>query len=434
MRPKILSLKNFVLLALAAGIAFGLFSWLNSGGHLPWEGKADTAGKIAFVSDRDGGRRHIFLMDGATGAGVVRLSSDAKADDREPAFSPDGAEIAFVADRHGVVPQLYQMNAEPGARLLQRTRTSGTKEQPQHLGRKGIFFLDAGKIASISADSSDADAIFPTVEDIKDKYGSLFDQGGIDSFSVSPDGEKVAAVLGVEGGEAVLVFFHDSGDLVALGVARKAFCGFAADGSLLAAFFGGDEKDAPRAEPIGLYVPSSMSPEQKATYRVPALTGAMVLSQDTPEGADAGLLRIPPTSGGVNRIVRFDDQLKAQAGAPLPPEVMPDSFAPSPDGKRAAIALSEGVAAGVYVIPLTQDGTGGQVYNKPSEHPAWSPDGSRLAFASEGDIYVAPTDGSAAPTNLTKGQGKNSRPVWSPQKPKAGGAGEGAAMAAAAKQ
>ena len=40
---------------------------------------------------------------------------------------------------------------------------------------------------------------------------------------------------------------------------------------------------------------------------------------------------------------------------------------------------------------------------------AWSPDGSRIAYAGAGNIYVAPLDG-GAPTLLAEG----SEPLWSP--------------------
>ena len=49
--------------------------------------------------------------------------------------------------------------------------------------------------------------------------------------------------------------------------------------------------------------------------------------------------------------------------------------------------------------------------------PAWSPDGSRIAWSSERDgnreIYVMDADGSN-PTNLTGDPGYDSSPAWSP--------------------
>jgi TolB protein len=49
--------------------------------------------------------------------------------------------------------------------------------------------------------------------------------------------------------------------------------------------------------------------------------------------------------------------------------------------------------------------------------PAWSPDGSRIAFLTgrdgNGEIYVMNADGSG-PTNLTNNPAEDYDPVWSP--------------------
>ena len=64
--------------------------------------------KIAFTSDRDG-NPEIYVMN-ADGSGQTRLTNNG-ADDRRPAFSPDGTKIAFASDRDGNW-EIYVMNAD----------------------------------------------------------------------------------------------------------------------------------------------------------------------------------------------------------------------------------------------------------------------------------------------------------------------------------
>lgn len=64
--------------------------------------------RIAFESVVDG-KRSIWVMQ-ADGEGIRRLT-DGNGDDSSPAWSPDGARIAFMSDRDGN-PEVYVMNAD----------------------------------------------------------------------------------------------------------------------------------------------------------------------------------------------------------------------------------------------------------------------------------------------------------------------------------
>jgi TolB protein len=83
----------------------------------------------------------------------------------------------------------------------------------------------------------------------------------------------------------------------------------------------------------------------------------------------------------------------------------------SPDGSKIAFASRGGIdvmnADGSGRVSLTA-GSGDDGFD-----PAWSPDGSKIAFSRGSDIYVMNADGSA-PARLTTAEGDDFQPAWSP--------------------
>jgi TolB protein len=103
------------------------------------------------------------------------------------------------------------------------------------------------------------------------------------------------------------------------------------------------------------------------------------------------------------------------------------NFAPawSPDGQRIAFERRVGRqkyspcsgcgrASTFEVWVMNADGTEARMLARDGAQPSWSPDGAKLAFERQSDIYVMTADGSGQ-RNLTRGSGRReSSPVWSP--------------------
>jgi TolB protein len=98
------------------------------------------------VSDRDG-NDEIYVM-AADGTDVVRLTND-PAEDTSPAWSPDGAKIAFVSDRDGN-DEIYVMAAN-GSNQTNLTTSQADETLPQWSpdGSKIVYYSWDGSAVSI---------------------------------------------------------------------------------------------------------------------------------------------------------------------------------------------------------------------------------------------------------------------------------------------
>ncbi len=86
----------------------------------------------------------------------------------------------------------------------------------------------------------------------------------------------------------------------------------------------------------------------------------------------------------------------------------------SPDGSRIAFSSRRSGTFDLYV--MNADGTGTERLTsggKNDSHPTWSPSGTTIAFARAGDIYVMNADGSG-PRRVSDPSVEESEPAWSP--------------------
>ena len=92
-------------------------------------------------------------------------------------------------------------------------------------------------------------------------------------------------------------------------------------------------------------------------------------------------------------------------------------FAPAPGTSGAAQAPLLAFTRDGDVHTIRADGAGSRLLLRRAYSPAWSPDGSRLAFVSgrsgDEEIYVASADGKGV-RRLTRAAGPDLNPAWSP--------------------
>ena len=86
----------------------------------------------------------------------------------------------------------------------------------------------------------------------------------------------------------------------------------------------------------------------------------------------------------------------------------------SPDGSEIAFASRRNGTYDIYVMSADGTGTRELTSGKQNDnHPTWSPDGSQIAFERDGDIYVMDADGSGLQPISDVGA-EETDPAWSP--------------------
>ena len=323
--------------------------------------------EIAFQSYRDG-NYHIWAVE-PEGEGLRRITSG-PFDHREPHWSPDGRRMAFSSDRSGTY-DVWVMDLESGG-MEAWSSGEGDEWGP-------AWSPDGARMAYAVAGEGPAGLMLREIDGTTRRLSDL--DGRAEGISWSPDGSELTFVISGRG----------RADL-----ARVTL-------------------DGPRASaPQVISEPGEDVFPFRATY-TPG--GDLVYT------ADGHIVRQPSGGGaagtipfrGVVDIDRSGYRRSAREFGDTGPMPVRGISAPkvSPDGSQVAFAAVGDLwirEANGSATRLTDD-------SYLESHPAWSPDGRSLAFASDRlgsmDIWVRDL-ATGQDRRLTTGQGAEIRPVYRP--------------------
>ena len=371
-------------------------------------------GKSLVYAKGDGTNMDLYLLR-VGGRNPVNLTPDSPTDDRQPAFSPDGERIAFRSDRDGGGVFLMAASGESVTRLTDFGYHPSWSPEGGRIVVSPITFVSPSGIQGEITGLSVVDMKSGQVRALPVNARAL-------QPAWSPDGSRIAywGVRGKTGQRDLWTVAADGSDAASGGVPVTDDAAldwnptWSPDGRYL--YF-----SSTRGGPINLW---RVRIDQRAGHALdepePVTTpstwsGYLSFSRDGTRLAFASqafqstLLRVP-----------FDAAREVLTGRPEPilagTRAIRD-HALSPDDKWVAFTEA-GVPEDLFVARI--DGT---QYRRLTDDafrdrgPAWSPDGTRIAFYSDRsgsyDLWTIRPDGSGLAA-LTKGAGIPGFPVWSP--------------------
>ncbi len=373
--------------------------------------------RIAYQGYRDGTWR-IWTMaaDGSDQKAVTSGSFD----DREPHWSPDGSKIAFSSDRSGNY-DVWVLDVASGA-TTQVTRDPGNDMLP-------TWSPDGREIAFVSARSS-APGVYATTTDGRERLvaassgspgtPSWTPDGRQVLFSVLPAGFNASGPASLMLGSTSIATGEDYFPFRAQWLNADEFL-YPADGRIKRRSLKSNRVDTVEFTATLKVAPASYTRKirdfDSATPRPVKGIIHPVMSPDGRQIAFAALGDIwtmPVDLSGTDGAVKTGEPRR------LTDDVFVDTDpAWSPDGGKIAFASDRAGGMDIWVRDL-KTGADRRLSSLPNADmaPSWSPDGKSIVFISnadfeQGEVYVVPAEGGEPQRILDRSFGVG-YPSWSP--------------------
>jgi len=372
--------------------------------------------KLAFTSNRTGSLQ-IWVTD-ASGGNPTQLTKEG--DNVVPTWSLDGKQVAFGSKRTGHF-EIWVMNAD-GSGQKQLTKTD------DKVGNNGAAWSPGGKHIAFSSTRSGHYAIWVIDPDgahpsqLTFPYGDRYPDANAPAWS--PDGKKIAFWSGLE---------HRYGNVFVMdadGSNRKQLTDQPAGINCDEPAWSPDGKkiiyatNRPGSDGIGNWIMNADGSDQKVLHTNTYIRGRISWQPGSHPATAAS--PAPATSGdardgkhGLIALTLRDAAMRLQIFTILPDGTSQkqltfegDNGRPewSPDGTKIVFAsIRDGKP---LVGVMAADGSSQKMLTT-GKAPCWSRDGRRIAFARDGQIWVMDADGSNI-RQITNSDTVKSGPSWSP--------------------
>ncbi len=411
----VIAAASYVVLALrgsgaAAGVVASNFTKVTADPGVEWFPSFAPDGQWLVYSGEAAGNRDIYLLS-VGGQNPINLTADSKEADDQPAFSPDGEQIAFRSERQGggifvmgrtgeavrrVVPFGYRPAWSPdGTRLA--LATENVDLNPQNSETRGELWV-ADVRTGATRRITEVDASMPAWSPHGQRLAFF--------HRLSQPGGHIWSVP-VEGGEPV----HLTG-----GTGRDWSPAWSPDGRYL--YFVSDRGGAMNLWRVRVNEKSGTAEGEPEPVTTPATSLAHVsVAADGKHLAYSSVL----VTTNVQR-ARFDPVRGAVVGEPEWITSGSQRWAnpdPSPDGQNVVCYSLVDPEGHLYVMRSDGSGRPRQLTGDSASDrvPRWSPDGNWIALFSDRSgplqIWKIHPDGSGL-TQVTDRPGGLAYAVWSP--------------------